>query len=104
MDYWINGTHGRKISFNGCNHHDDCFSCPLQDCIAAVKYLKEDKHERKAPNKDKTITDFDRHEYYIANRERILERQRERRLERKRQAERDEQQGIIQVDLRQHFA
>lgn len=99
MDYWVNGTHGRKISFNGCNWHDDCFSCPLKDCKATLPYLKEDRHERKAPNKDKQVTDFDRHAYYLAHRDHILELQRKRRDERK--AKKNEQQGNCKVDLQQ---
>lgn len=92
-DYWINGTDGRSIQFNGCSKYHDCFSCIFDECYVSVHDCIEQKHERVALNREQKITNQKKHEYYLANRTRILENQRKYR-ERKRQDQRLQQQAV----------
>lgn len=48
---------------SGCKLHDDCFTCPFEDCIDGVKEKKPDGESKR--------TDYHK-EYYKKNREKIL--------------------------------
>lgn len=36
--------HDRPI-YNGCAYHDDCFSCPYDDCIMGQNHMQQENTE-----------------------------------------------------------